>query len=504
MQGLGYSIEIANAIFAVKPNNLKKLHKLVIASYIGPFVMTFFISLFVLLMQFLWKYIDDLVGKGLEWHVIAELMFYASASLVSLALPLSILISSIMTMGSLGEHYELVALRSAGISLGRVMTPLIVFSIFISGVAFYFSNNLLPIANLKMGTLLYDIRHKKPTLDLRPGVFYKGIEGYSIRISGKGGADENTIYDVMIYDHTENKGNIKVILADSGRMQFDGDRYLMLELFQGKGYEQKDNRSREERTFPHMRNQFEKEIIRFDMAEFNLTRSNEDIFKDNYKMQSLGQLNKNLDTLRVKYVERQSDYITNLKRNFKFLSLENDSVNAVGVRYTNVLELFDEPHRGKIIGAALNMARSTRSYTHSARDDFAARNHRMDRYSIEAHRKFTLSIACLILFFIGAPLGAIIRKGGLGLPTVFAIVFFLIYYILSITGEKFAKEGMWSVVDGMWLSSRVLLPVGLFLTYKATTDSKIFEWEFYFKPIKRALESLRKKLNPSADTTDLS
>ncbi len=204
--------------------------------------MTFFISLFVLLMQFLWKYIDDLVGKGLEWYVIAELLFYASASLVSLALPLSVLISSIMTMGSLGEHYELVALRSAGISVGRVMLPLIIFSILISGAAFYFSNNLLPIANLKMGTLLYDIRHKKPTLDLRPGIFYKGLEGFSIRVGGKD-EERNTLHDLMIYDHTENKGNKKVILADSGRMAFtDGNQYLQLILYNGKSYEQQDNR----------------------------------------------------------------------------------------------------------------------------------------------------------------------------------------------------------------------------------------------------------------------
>ena len=247
--------------------------------------MTFFISLFILLMQFLWKYIDDLVGKGLEWIVIAELMFYASASLVSLALPLSILISSIMTMGAMGEHYELVALRSAGISIRRVMHPLIIFSLITSALAFYFSNNLLPIANLKMGTLLYDIRHKKPTMDLRPGIFYKGIDHYSIRVGSKG-EDEVSLYDVMIYDHTQNKGNNKVILADSGRMEFEGDRYLLLTLFNGESYEQQDNRSRDEKTYPHMRSSFQRQNIRFDMSEFNMKRSNEDIFKDNYRRSS--------------------------------------------------------------------------------------------------------------------------------------------------------------------------------------------------------------------------
>lgn len=454
-------------------------------------------------MQFLWKYIDDLVGKGLEWHIIGELLFYASASLVSLALPLSVLISSIMTMGSMGEHYELVALRSAGISVGRVMFPLIIFSIAISGLAFYFSNNLLPIANLKMGTLLYDIRHKKPTMDLRPGVFYKGIDNYAIRVGSKG-KDEVSLYDVLIYDHTENKGNNKVIAADSGRMEFEGDRYLLLTLFNGNSYEQQDNRSRDERTYPHLRNKFQKQIIRFDMAEFNMRRSSEDIFKDNYKMQSFGQLTQNIDTLNTSLAERKVNFYENLRRNFIALKSDTSKIVPHPQKYTAVLSLFDEPQHTRIVEAALNMARSTRSYTHSAKDDISARETRVNRYWIEVHRKFTLSIACLILFFIGAPLGAIIRKGGLGLPTVFSIIFFLIYYLLSITGEKFAKEGLWTVAQGMWLSSAILFPVGLFLTYKATTDSKIFEWESYFKPLKRVFEVLQKKLNLRENSSSLS
>jgi len=477
---------------------LKKLHKHVIASYMGPFVMTFFISLFVLLMQFLWKYIDDLVGKGLEWYIIGELLIYASASLVSLALPLSVLISSIMTMGSLGEHYELVALRSAGISIGRVMMPLILFSIIVSGAAFLFSNNVLPIANLKMGTLLYDIRHKKPTLDLRPGMFYKGLDGFSIRIGSKN-EETNTLFDLMIYDHTQNKGNKKVVLADSGRMEFEGNRYLKLILYNGKSYEQQENRSRNEQTFPHVRNQFEKDMIRFDMSEFNMSRSNTDIFKDNYRMQSIGQLSKNIDTLEMNLAKRRGDFYANLQRNFKYQNPENDTnstlITAQGTPYDSVLALFDATKHGRILEASLNMARSTKSYLQSARDDVTARRTRLNRYWIEAHRKFTLSIACLILFFIGAPLGAIIRKGGLGLPTVISIAFFLAYYVMSITGEKFAKEGYWTIWQGMWFSSMVLFPIGLFLTYKTTTDSKIFEWEFYLKPVKLIFDKIGNKLN---------
>jgi lipopolysaccharide export system permease protein len=190
----------------------------------------------------------------------------------------------------------------------RVMFPLIIFSIIISGLAFYFSNNLLRLTNLKMGTLLYDIRHKKPTMDLRPGVFYKGIDNYAIRVGSKG-EDDVSLYDVLIYDHTENKGNNKIIVADSGRMEFEGDRYLMLTLYNGNSYEQKDNRSRDERTYPHMRNEFQRQIIRFDMAEFNMRRSSEEIFKDNYKMQSFGQLIENIDTLDQKSDGKKIEFL---------------------------------------------------------------------------------------------------------------------------------------------------------------------------------------------------
>ena len=216
-------------------------------------------------------------------------------------------------------------------------------------------------------------------------------------------------------------------------------------------------------------------------------------------MQSLGQLSENIDTLEVSLAQRKVNFYENLKRNFKYLL--RDTANSKDAEpYTDAMLLFDQPQHARIVEAALNMARSTRSYTHSAKDDIQARNTRIDRYWIEVHRKFTLSIACLILFFIGAPLGAIIRKGGLGLPTVFSIIFFLIYYLLSITGEKFAKEGVWSVFEGMWRSSFALLPVGLFLTYKATTDSKIFEWEFYLRPLKKVFDAIRQKLNPSENT----
>jgi len=473
---------------------IKKLHVFMIGSYLGPFLLTFLISLFILLMQFLWKYIDELVGKGLEWHVIAELLFYASASLVAMALPLAVLVSSIMTFGNLGEHYELVALRSAGISLWRIMSPLILLTGLLSVMAFYFSNNLLPIANLKMGTLLYDIRHQKPTMNLRPGIFYRDIEGFAIRVASKG-EDDQQLYKVLIYDHTKNNGNMKVITADSARMEFvGGDRYLQMTLWHGVMYEQLENRERESASYPHTRQEFSSDIIRFDLSGFELTRSNEDIFKDNYKMQSLGQLSHNIDTLRTRLDERKGELAKNLSRNFKFFVFNVDSVKVEGYIPVNLLQMFSTEQRPKVAEAALNMARSSKAYVRSATEDHWARNNRINRYLIEVHRKFTLSIACIILFFIGAPLGAIIRKGGLGLPVVVSIAFFLIYYVISITGEKFAKEGLWPVWKGMWMSSLVLLPLGMWLTYKATTDSSLFNLDAYTAPIRALAERMRQRL----------
>lgn len=459
-------------------------------------------------MQFLWKYIDDLVGKGLEWYIIAELLFYASASLVNMALPLAILLSSIMTFGNLGENYELVAMRSAGISLGRIMYPLIIVAIFNSVAAFYFANNIIPVSNLKMGTLLHDIRHQRPTMSLKPGVFYRGLQGYSIRVASKGD-DEKSLNDLIIYDHSDNKGNIKVTLSDSGRMAYThNERYMEFTLFNGVSYTQEDNRSRSNYSYPHTTNTFEKELIRFDMGEFQMSRTSEDLFKDNYRMQSFSQLRSHIDSFEVDLVRRNRDLSKNIKRNYKFVYPDLISpVQAVkqdhGIRSRLILPMvtadpmvlknFAKGHRKNIATTALNLSRSVKAYLNSMTEDTRVRTNRMSRYEIEIHRKLTLSVACLVLFFIGAPLGAIIRKGGLGLPVIVSVLFFLLYYVISITGEKFAKEGLWTPMEGMWLSSVVLMPIGIFLTYKATTDSSLFNLGIYMDPIKEFFIRILKK-----------
>lgn len=447
-------------------------------------------------MQFLWKYIDDLVGKGLEWYIIAELLLYTSASLVPMALPLAILLSSIMTFGNLGEHYELVAMKSAGISLQRIMLPLIMLSIIISFGAFYFSNVVLPQTNLKMGTLLFDVRQQKPALNIKEGIFYNGIENFNIRVSKKG-KDGRSLQGIMIYDHSLQNGNLKVLTADSGKMEFsNGESYLILNLKKGFNYEEILNKGNMQKQPAFVRSKFDEEIVRFDLTSFKLSRSDEELFKDNFQMLNINQLDLDIDTLTGHLLQQQNQYRENFRKSHvqqfavyespdsvlkQMISLNPDSIKA------NTLANFFGPEKIRILEISKEHTRNTISYLNTMKEDLRNKIKNINRYKIEWHRKFTLSIACLILFFVGAPLGAIIRKGGLGMPVVVSVGLFLIFHILSITGEKFVKEGVWEAVEGMWLATLILLPLGVFLTYKATRDSSIFEIESYKRPLRKLI-----------------
>jgi lipopolysaccharide export system permease protein len=463
---------------------VKKLTILVLRAFAGPMVLTFLIALFVLLMQFLWKYIDDLVGKGIDSIIIIKLMIYVSVTLVPLALPLSLLLSSIMTFGNLAEHFEITACKSAGVSLQRLMRPLVLTAIAISFSAFYFSNYVLPVANLKMNALLYDVRQQKPALLIKEGVFYNGIDGYSIRI-GKKEDDSQILKDIIIYDHTENRGNTKMIIAEKGKMAMsDDERYLLLTLYKGSSYDEKENRpGRTSR--PLMRTEFEEEIVRFDLSSFKMTRTNEQLFRDNYQMLNLRQLSLAADSIKRKISDRENDF-------FKILSgsLNVDSVKTknkfIAVKSgQSFIKNFPLDRQKIIVNSATYSARNLKNITDDAAIDIQIRSKSLSKHEIEWQRKFTLSFACLILFFIGAPLGAIIRKGGLGTPVVVSIIFFLTYHVISISGEKFAREGVIPAWKGMWMSSIVLLPIGIILTYKATTDSSIFDRETYMKFFRR-------------------
>lgn len=467
---------------------MKKIDKLLLRSFLGPFVLTFFIALFVLLMQFLWKWVDELVGKGLDGVIISKLLFYTSATLVPLALPLAILLASIMTFGNLAEHFELTALKSSGISLQRIMRPLIIAALFISMAAFYFSNYVLPIANLKMQTLLHDVRNQKFTLLIKEGIYYNGIDGYVIKIDKKD-PDGKTIYNVTIYDHSDNSGNIKMVMAKKGLMQMsDDERYLIVTLFNGSSYEETRKTTGRNDTRPMTRTEFTEEKIRFDLGQFKMSRTNEDIYKDNFQMLSIRQLGIAIDSLESRINELGSSKYNSInsfigipKKSFR--PQINDSIHyaTLNLKKQNYILNFDKDHRINIISSALASARNARQMLENNSLDIEGRKKILYRHEIEFNRKFTLSIACLILFLIGAPLGAIIRKGGLGMPLVVSVLFFVVYHIVSISGEKMAREGYWTAERGMWLSSMVLLPIGIFLAYKASTDSALFDRDAYRK-----------------------
>jgi len=465
---------------------MKKLYKLILVSFAGPFAVTFAVALFILVMQFLFKYLEDLAGKGLEWHILARLIMYASVTLVPLALPLAILLSSIMTLGNFAEHYELAAIKSAGISLRRVLMPLIGVAIVLSFAAFLFSNNILPYANLKMSSLLYDVTNQRPALNIREGIFYNGIDGYVIRI-GKKEADGQNIRDVMIYDHTNNTGNTKLITAASGKMVMSSDKQEMIvTLRNGNSYEEVVTARNARSTQPLYRSQFEKYVMRFDLSSFRMARTDEGLFRKNYQMQNIKQLERTTDTLRNEIRKRQDE---SAKRIEPFFSFARKNISAIPLPDTvKIASLIAPEKKATVNTTALYSARNVKSIISDMVNEADVKNRQLRRYTIEWHRKFTLSFACLILFFIGAPLGAIIRKGGIGLPVVISIFLFLVYHVISITGEKFAREGVLQPWQGMWLSSVILLPIGIFLSYKSATDASLFDVSLYMNRINKFLK----------------
>ena len=472
---------------------MKRLHLYVTRSFIGPFIMTFFIVLFVLLMQFLWKYVDDLVGKGLDFKVLGEMMFYASFALLPLAFPLAMLLASIMTFGSLGENYELVAMKASGISLFRIMKPLIVIAILITFTAFYFSNYVLPETNLRFSTLLYSVKKQRPELVLQAGVFTNEMDGYSIKVGSKDNKSK-MLYDVLIYDHTGGKANESVTIADSGFLKITQDRkYMVLNLFNGINYAEQrpQNRSKDNRGF--QRNRFDEQTIRVRVRDFEFNRRDESIFRNQYRMLNTKELKMMEDTLTNDYKTRLRKYLLQLNPN---RTISRKMVNLVATNDTlmrdikvtepdsifsvdSVIAGFDKWIQADIAQLALESARNTMQTINMYEGQLYVQKKTLNKYKMEFHRKFTLSIAVLIFFFIGAPLGAIIRKGGLGMPVIVSILLFIFYYIISMSGEKSAREDAWSMINGMWFSSYIFLPVGVWLTYKAVTDSAILSAETY-------------------------
>lgn len=478
---------------------MKKINVLILTSFIKPFIVTFFIVMFVLMMLFLFKYIDDLVGKGFEWYVILELLTYQSAVQISMAMPLSMLLSAIMTFGNLGESYELVAIKAAGVSLRKAMTPLFVIVGLFAAGAFAFSDRILPIANLKMGSLLYDVREKQADFLIKPGVFNNAIPGYSIRAESKS-KDGKVLHGLMIYDHHSSNNANNVLLAEEGVMFNSPDNnHMILRLKDGVRYE--DSRARNVAYYDprqqFTRFYFEETEQKFNMEVFQMKRTDESLFKSHHAMLNLRQLtqytdstSKELDSLRSTVLSEIENYYFYWNSYYR----GNNQTATVALDQDlrgPVIDQLSPMNRDMILTSAVSQISYITNTLDIKANEEKIYMDRNIRYDMEWQRKFTLAVSCLLLFGIGAPLGAIIRKGGLGLPVVMAIIFFLIYHILSTVSEKSAKEGNMDVIIGMWFAIIVLTPLAIFLTYKATTDSSLFDAERYKAKLEKLWQKLR-------------
>jgi len=460
---------------------IKKLDKLILRAFIGPFIATFFITLFVLVLQFFWLYIDDIVGKGVDLIIIAKLITYVGATVVPLALPLAILLSSIMTFGNLGESFELVAIKSAGIPLLRFMRPLFIVSIFLSGLALLFNNNVIPVANLKMQTLKYDIIMSKPAFDIKEGVFYDKIEGYVLKI-GKKEKDDFTIRRVVIYEQNFDLQD-NILIAESGVMRISPDRrFLELVLKNGMRYEENGNRLTTNTEFIRLGFKEYKKVL--DLSSFAMNRTNDSMFRNNWQMLSLRQLNRAVDSLEKSTTRDRDKSEQDLKVFLDFPKVIDSNYKAPKVEATkakNFTEWMPDSARRSIVDRAVVAVNSIKSTLEADAVVYESQRRDLRLHLIAWHEKLTTAVACIVLFLIGAPLGSIIRKGGIGTPLVFAVVFFVISFLLNNFGKKFVKEDVLMPLFGMWLGTLILLPIGLFLVYKAMHDSQLLNKEFYYR-----------------------
>jgi lipopolysaccharide export system permease protein len=469
---------------------MKKLDKLIIRSFIGPFLLTFAVVEFILLTQYMLKYLDELVGKDLGAAIFGELLFYFSLNMAPVALPLAVLLSALMTYGNLGEHHELTAIKTSGIPLPRILRPIFFFAAVLCIGAFYFNNNIVPKANLKAYSLLWDIRHKKPTMNFKEGAFYNGLPGYSIKINEKLG-DGGSLRDVMIYDHTQGGNNSKVILADSGRMYTEyNDNYLVLELFDGNIYVNQSDVSFRSTSEPFVRQRFEKSKLMFSLSSFNLDRTREELFSDNKMMKNIGQLEVITDSLARSSKKEKLNYISSVDPFYLYINVDSNDTKFGGRVLSKDTVSHSLPELSSTtFTMAKNKARNVKSFTASYIERINSTIRESKNFEIEIWKKYTQSVSILIMFLIGAPLGAIIKKGGLGVPVIVSIIFFIAMYVLSILGEKWAREGILPVPVGMWASNAILFPIGLFFLYQAQNDSSLLEIDFWRKMMTRLRRS---------------
>lgn len=474
---------------------MKILDRFVIKRFLGPFFLTFFIVIFVLSMQFLWIYIDELVGKGLGIGVILEFMAWAAATLIPMSLPLATLLASIMSLGGMGEHNELVAMKSAGISLGRILMPVMVLSGLICVGAFFAANDLVPVSYNKIYTLRNDILHTKDEIKIPKGIFYDGIDNYIIRIEDRND-ETGMMYNIIIYDHTYNDGNTNITLADSGRMVVTTNKeHLVFDLYNGISYQEENKMTYRDTSITLNKLRFEEQQLIVALEDYTFTRSSDDRFGDEVMSKDLKQLRHDWDSLSIVFEQLQETQRNRFLSGsgMTYLHQLDTTIKADFAGWLDVDSLYamiaaDEPIQMEKEACRQAMDKLTLAIDQV--DNFSRENYRyvdpLKRIDIESYRKFTLSLACLLFFFIGAPLGAIIRKGGLGTPVIVSIFFYLVYYIIDISGKKLAKDGAMTPFVGTIISSVVLLPIGIFLTRHAIRDSNLFNidsYKLFFKNI---------------------
>ena len=480
---------------------MKKLDQFIIRSFVGPFIAILFVVVFILVMQFLWLYIDELVGKGLSIKVILEFLAWGSATMLPLSLPLATLLASMMTLGTLGENNELLAIKAAGISLQRVMIPLAVICAIVSVGAFFVSNDLIPVAYNKIYTLRDDIGKTKDEIKIPTGTFYNGIDGYILRVNDRN--DESGMMNgVMVYNHTKNKGNTSLTIADSAMMKMSRDKsYLTFILYNGTNYEETNNKKYRDTTLQLQKIDFEKQEMIIPLENYGFQKSDSARFDDQVKSMNLKQLHHgqdsigsldssskqgNLRSLRSSRTLRYNSQLDTASRNLPESNFAREDIGE----WKTISDKISSLEKAKINAEELQSM-----LTSHARERYY-HNFTLRLIDIEILKKFALSIACLIFFFIGAPLGALIRKGGLGTPAIISVLFFVAYWVIDISGTKLAKDGAVGPFHGVFFSSYILFPTGLFLTWKAINDSAIFSAESLknsFKKIKAKIMGYFKK-----------
>jgi lipopolysaccharide export system permease protein len=478
---------------------MKTIHKLVLKAYLGPLIMTFFIVTFVLMMNFVWRFIEDLTGKGLSADVILELIFYATINMIPLGLPLAMLLAGIMTMGNMGENFELQAMKSAGMSLMRIMQPLIIVTFLISIGSFFLVNNLVPYAYKRSMIILSDIKRQKQVLEFKDGLFFNGIhEDMSIRVEHQD-PETGLLHNVLIYDSRSQGGNMTTTMAETGYIRLSDDKkFLLVTLYNGDNYQQTRNtRWYTKNSLRH--DKFDVQDMTIRMEGFDFQQS-DNAMVNSSQAKNIVELQHAIDSLDVTVAEAVARSYDPLLRDNLFTndiqvlqlpdSMRIDKSAFVDVNLLDSIKTLPLREQSEIFKTAKTMANNSRnsfSYDEgSAKDGL----NQLYRSKNDWHKKLSLPFSVIIFFLIGAPLGAIIRKGGMGTPIVISVIFFVIYYVISLSGEKMAKEGTWSSFTGIWISSFILTPIAIYLMIKATNDSSLLDTDWYdaqFKKIKKKL-----------------